>query len=308
MGSADDADPAAADSPTVGDPGPAPVVTYPTSIKAHLLGHSLMSKQADFLSYFASQTPGIDFEFKEQNVPGASLQFQLQVMRENTFVEYTPFDGAFDDVFGSESFDHFVMVESVPRGDVVQTLMDAQELVDMALAARPAARTFFYEPWHCINSGTDAGCAWDNGSATRNRRWVDRVAADGDMWRDVVRQINSAMPASAEPMRFVPAATALAEAVTEARAGRVPGFSDIADFFIDDIHPNAYGLYVVACVHYAVLYGRAPVGQPVNVTGRWGDPEFGGSDRPAPLTAQSARALQQIAWDVARAEPLTGVP
>jgi hypothetical protein len=59
----------------------------------------------------------------------------------------------------------------------------------------------------------------------------------------------------------------------------------------DDIHHNATFAYFIAMVHFATIYGQTPVGLPV----RNGVP------------AAMARQFQEIAWDVVRNDPRTGV-
>jgi hypothetical protein len=59
----------------------------------------------------------------------------------------------------------------------------------------------------------------------------------------------------------------------------------------DDIHLSALGTYYAALVHYATLYRRSPVGLP---------PAQG-------VASDRARLLQELAWEVVREDPRTGV-
>ena len=53
----------------------------------------------------------------------------------------------------------------------------------------------------------------------------------------------------------------------------------------DDSHPTLAGSYLAACVFFATLFGKSPVGVGDGVTG---------------LTAQDATLLQQVAWESVR--------
>ena len=70
----------------------------------------------------------------------------------------------------------------------------------------------------------------------------------------------------------------------------------------DGSHPNAAGTYLAACVFYAVLTGRSPLGAPRELTGApW---NFAGPiESSAPtilvsLSARDAEFLQNIAWTI----------
>ncbi len=60
---------------------------------------------------------------------------------------------------------------------------------------------------------------------------------------------------------------------------------------LDDIHPSAIGIYIVALVHFTTLYRVSPVGLPAITT--IGEP--------------LADQLQQMVWDIVCADPRAGV-
>lgn len=75
------------------------------------------------------------------------------------------------------------------------------------------------------------------------------------------------------------------------------------DLFVDDgSHPNPAGTYLAACVFYAVLTGRSPVGAPARLNGvAMETPGVPGSDGPVVLVdldAETAAYLQRVAWAV----------
>jgi hypothetical protein len=84
------------------------------------------------------------------------------------------------------------------------------------------------------------------------------------------------------------------------RAGRAPGVRTQEELFTDPLgHPGPAVRVLAAYAHFAVIYGRSPVGLPA----------------PAALTGVAGRAvrdglnrlLQELAWDAAVAHPLSGV-
>ena len=86
----------------------------------------------------------------------------------------------------------------------------------------------------------------------------------------------------------------------EARGG-VGGIRSRHDLFKDQIHFNGFGAYLMALTHYAVLYGRSPLGLPHE-----GLRDAKGQPVPSP-GAEAADLMQTIVWDVVTAYPRTGV-
>jgi hypothetical protein len=94
-----------------------------------------------------------------------------------------------------------------------------------------------------------------------------------------------------------PVLAAVAEAIA---AGKVPGITSRDDLFADTIHLNDAGHYVMALTHYAVLYHRAPMGLPHDLTRADGTPM-------APMSQDTARALQEVVWQAVSGYPFTGI-
>ena len=70
----------------------------------------------------------------------------------------------------------------------------------------------------------------------------------------------------------------------------IPGIHSIDDLFSDDIHLTDVGKYFVACVHFAMIHGRSPVGLTRQLHVWWGG-EF------QPPSIELARKFQHIAWE-----------
>lgn len=163
-----------------------------------------------------------------------------------------------------------------------------------ALAARPDVRVYLYETWHELDDPEG---------------WLERLDADfSRYWQEgVLQPALGRLPDNAR-IHLIPAGQAMAAFVraVEAENG-VGNVADRYDLFAltpegarDNIHLNDLGSYFVALIHYAVLYQKSPVGLPHDLLRADGSP----ADAPAPETAL---LMQQIAWETARSNPLTGV-
>ena len=101
-------------------------------------------------------------------------------------------------------------------------------------------------------------------------------------------------------MFLVPVGDAVIRLRERVVRGEVPGIARQSELFRDDLgHGKAPIAVLSAYCHYAVIYGRNPVGLPV----------------PAALTAAGLgehasavnRILQEAAWEAVTAEPSAGV-
>lgn len=163
-----------------------------------------------------------------------------------------------------------------------------------ARAARPDVRIYLYETWHGLDDPEG---------------WLERVDADLPRYWEagILRPALGRLPEDAR-IHLIPAGQALAAFVRAVEAqGGVGSVRDRRDLFAftpegerDDIHLGDQGNYLVALVHYAVLYQKSPVGLPHDLLLSDGTP----AEAPAPETAL---LMQQIAWEAARSTPLTGV-
>lgn len=89
---------------------------------------------------------------------------------------------------------------------------------------------------------------------------------------------------------MIPGGQGLARLHDEIVAGTVPGITGISQLFSDDIHLTDQGKYFIACIHFATLHQRSPVGLPRQLQSIWG------SNFNAPSQAQAQR-FQEIAWE-----------
>ncbi|MCA3007586.1 MAG: hypothetical protein INH34_04345 [Phycisphaerales bacterium] len=288
-----------------------PAASADGRLDAFYVGHSLISDVPDMVAAFAAARaaePGQPaFRFVEQFRLGASLVMQWEELLAEPAArtpQPAPFRAHWFDALPPGGFDALVLVDSVPRGGarMRETLQYADNFVGAARASSPGLRVFVYEPWHCVHSGAPKGCAYDKYPHS-GLRWRARIDADAPMWDEVVDGLRKAYPDTA--IALIPGARGLGALHDAIAQGTVPGWTSIArDAFDDDIHLNPYGKYFVACLHYAALTGRSPVGLPGAVADRvgtsyWDVPNWQKKSYAPPSDALTRR-LQEIAWEVAR--------
>jgi hypothetical protein len=234
---------------------------------------------------------------------GASLQLQweeAQTPRDQW--DDKQFRVSYPKALPGGDFNTVVLIDSVPRGGVEQEAQSVEYLtkfVNHIAQTSPQARIYYAEPWHSVLSGTGKA-QWDTSSPTRNLGWRERINADIPMWE---RIRTKAAQATKREIIMIPQAQALGKLVDAIEAGQVPGFKTRDDIFADDIHLNPYGMYFVACLHYAMLFGRSPEGLPLDIKNRWGvnywERAFnGGPTTYAKPNPAGIAAMQRIAWQL----------
>lgn len=279
-------------------------------IDAFYIGHSLQSDIPDMVAAFCAsrekEKGHPSFRFREQFIIGSTLENQWN-QRDRAPKDRSPqepqFMGYWFEEFPKGGLDALVLIDSVPRGKsgMAQSLEFASKLIGEALAKSPDVRVFFYEPWHCIYSGTPQGCPWDK-DETSKVPWRERLDVDAPMWDGLLADLKKAQPKA--NLAMIPAGRSLGVLADAIAAGKVKGFAKYQDLFDDDIHLNPYGKYFVACLHYAALTGKSPEGLPFEIQDRWGrsfwdTPNWAKKQWSAPAK-EAIAVMQQLAWACAQ--------
>lgn len=131
---------------------------------------------------------------------------------------------------------------------------------EAALKARPDVRLYLYETWHQLDDPEG---------------WLERLDLDHDRYwlSRVLGPALNLLPDGTQ-IFLIPAGPVLAAFVRAVEAqGGVGNVRDRTDLFaraedgtLDVIHLNDIGNYLVALVHYAVLYQQATLGLPHTLT------------------------------------------
>lgn len=269
----------------------APRVLPDGPLRVYHLGHSLVGRD---MPAMLAQMAGHDYAL--QLGWGAALREHFQgpeavngYQAENA----TPRHREAHQALASGGYDAFVMTEMVRLKDALQykeSTVYAGKWAAEAVAGNPDIALFLYESWHALDDEPE---------------WLARFPADLDqMWSQLLW---SAARAADRPVWLIPVGQVMAAVVAEAEStgiaeltARDQLFARNADGTLDTIHPNDLGLYLVALTHYAVLYGRSPVGLPHQLTKADGTPATAPS-------AALARRMQDIVWQVVQAQRLTGI-
>ena len=247
-------------------------------IDAFYVGHSLISEIPDMaMSMANARRPGA-MTFREQNIAGAPLRWhwtQAAPGGAKAFVAGNQYQETAHDALATGRYSHLVLTDGVPRGGQEleeETVVYLGEFVRLARKHRPDIRTYYYETWPHLSSGTPDAPKFDNASPTRHLPWRARVDADAAMWERIVQRVNEAQPAAPgqHAVKLIPAGRIMGRIAHAAALGKIPGFQRADDFFTDGIHLNHYGLYAVAAIHCAVLTSQDPRGATADVRNRWG--------------------------------------
>ena len=198
---------------------------------------------------------------------------------------------------GSGTYDALVLTEMVELKDAIRWHDSSEYLarwVALARAARPDLRVYLYESWHDLSV---------------SEGWLERLESDPEtLWEGTILAQAMARPETGT-VHVIPAGRVMAALVRQVEAkGGVPGMTDRTDLFarhddgsLDTIHINDMGAYMVALVHFAVLYQRTPVGLPVALRRADGSAAN-------PPDAALASLMQETVWSVVRDLPVTGLP
>ncbi|RQP06522.1 MAG: hypothetical protein D1H97_07585 [Paracoccus sp. BP8] len=264
-------------------------------LRVYHLGHSLVGRD---MPAMLAQLAGQGHDYALQLGWGTALREHFQgpdaingYEQENA----TPRHREVHEALQSGDYDAFVMTEMVRLQDAIQykeSRLYAGKWAAEAAAANSEAQIFLYESWHALDDQPD---------------WLSRLPDDLEtMWKPAL--LWPAARAADRPVWLIPVGQVMARLVAEAEGkGGIAEMTSREDLFarnpdgsLDSIHPNDLGAYLVALTHYAVLYGKSPVGLPHQLLRADGNP----AEAPSP---ELARRMQELVWEVVSAEPLTGL-
>jgi hypothetical protein len=242
------------------------------------LGHSLVNFHMPAMVRSIARSTGVRHEYVASIGVGAPLAWH--------WAHPERAEGA-DPVatLRERSFDVFVLTEGVPLASNIRwndTIAVFGRFYDLAIARNPACQVYLYETWHS-RSEPD---------------WRARLDRDRALWASIADGVDAAH--EGPDVLIVPAGRALGVLADRIAAGAVPGVTSLDAVFHDDIHLSDLGNYFVALVQFATIHRRSPVGASAATVD-----QFGGAFAPPPAAA--VPVLQEIAWEVVRTDPRSGV-
>ncbi|MGD9865227.1 MAG: hypothetical protein AB7S99_18645 [Pseudodonghicola sp.] len=285
------------DAATVAAAYATPLAPPDRPLAVYHLGHSLVGRD---MPAMLAQLAGPGHRYQLQLGWGTSLREHWEpdltingFETENDTPQFRPAR----DAIASGDYDAVVLTEMVGLREAIRYHDSARYLekwADLARQASPTARVYLYESWHPLD--TPEG-------------WLDRLDRDlAELWENRLLLPDLAQDRSGRPIHVIPAGQVLARFVRAVEAaGGIDNIRDRTDLFarradgtLDQIHPNDLGNYLVALTHYAVLYGRSPLGLPARLS------RADGTAATAPGPA-AARLMQETVWQVVTSYPKTGV-
>lgn len=260
------------------------------------LGHSLVNR--DMPAMLAQLAPA-GHQYHSQLGWGATLKSHwgdAEIGGFETENAHSRFRAAREAVASGE-YDALILTEMVEIRDALRYFDGAKYLslwVKEAVAARPDVRIYLYETWHNLDD---------------REGWLHRIDRDLDRYwlSRLLGPALSDLPDTAK-VHVIPAGQVLAAFVRQVEArGGVGNVADRSDIFargaegsVDPIHLNDLGNYLVALVHYTVLYHRDPTGLPYALKRADGTPA-------AAPAEETARLMQEVTFDVVRAGGFSGI-
>lgn len=268
------------------------------AINSFYVGHSLSDQIPDMVKSLATDHPDVSFDWRYQSIPGAPLRWQWERKDAQDYNPSPPHIFSFyhaEQGLPSAQYDVLILTESVPRNwgpwGIEETYEYADSFYVYATQFKPDLRIYIYEVWHCLQSGTPTGCDYD----TDSNPWRQRLTDDLPMWESAVDYLNDKFE-PINPVCLIPAGQGLAKLYDEILLGTIPGISSMEDLFVDDIHLSDVGKYFVACIHFAMLFNKSPVGLTNQLQVWWGG-DF------SPPTPALAFRFQEIAWETVTEYP-----
>ena len=180
----------------------------------------------------------------------------------------------------------------------------AGNFIDLALRRSPDVQVYVYSRWPRKDKAKDGSLVLDY-----KKKWLRKYTGGWDgteetktTSRSVVAGLRKAYEGKAKPVLMVPVGDVLLELDGRMRAGKVPGFNDIAQVYVDGIHFNNVGSYVVGTTFYATLFREDPRGITAAPYNEKLDPK---KDRL--IDEKLAAAIQDAVWTVVSKHPLAGV-
>jgi hypothetical protein len=271
-------------------------------LRAYFVGNSV----TDTINYRGLQklaeSRGRMLVWGRDMIPGAPLSWIWQHpqdgFREEPFGLYPKALSAYTwDVLSLQPFDRHLAGE---EGDLVM----ARRFIDLTLEKSPDVQVYIYSRWPRKEKAKSGLPTLDYRS-----RWLRTYTDQDDGSRDsrdyferLVGELRTVYEGRAKPVLLVPVGDVLLELDARMRAGKVPGYSNVDQLFVDAVHLNNVGSFAVGTTFHATLFRDDPRGMDAGPYNDRLDPQ---QDRR--IDATLAATIQEAVWTVVGSHPLAGV-
>lgn len=290
------------------------------ALRVYFIGNSV----TDTIRYPAlaelAQSRSVKMDWGRTMIPGAPLEWIYTHPGEG-FGEppYGTWEKALNDfawdAVSLQPFDRRFNSPNAQTGEDYGDLPLICKLAGMAAKKNPNVQIYIYARWPRITAGgrdpafdkndydpAKPGSGADLSTADDfQERWTAPLNVDG--WdqtneaADYFDQLLAAVTGQAtflkKPPLLVPVGHVMAALDLKMRAGKVPGYTSIYQFYRDAIHLSEAGSYLVGCTYFATLLKQTPVGLP---TAPYGN-----------IDAGLAKIIQETVWAVVSHHPKSGV-
>ena len=256
-----------------------------------------------------ADSKGDSYVFGRHMIPGAPLQHIWQ-HPEQGFKE-KPF-GGYDTALRDYEWDVITLQpfdRQLESSDGFGDLTMAKNFINLALPKSPDAQFYIYQRWpkrkEVDKKNPSAGYAPFDYEALWNRKYTrkwDGSYETRDYFEKLTLALREAYPDMKKPVLMVPVGDVLLELDKRAKAGKVPGLGGVEELYVDSVHFNNVGAFVVGTTFYATMFKKDPTGADSRAYGPGKKQKL---DRP--IEPDLATAVQETVWDVVKAHPYAGV-
>jgi hypothetical protein len=265
-----------------------------------------------------AETRGVKLDWGRTMIPGAPLEWIYEHpndgFREEPYGTWTNALNQFAwDAVSLQPFDRHLRGKN-DSGQEVGDVALICEFAAMAARKNPDVQIYIYARWPRVTS-SGKGMPFDKndydpakpGSGNDlakvddfNARWEakysggwDNSNETRDYFETLLREVRTATPFLKKKPLLVPVGHVMSALNAQMKAGKVPGYTSIYQFYKDGIHLNQAGSYLVGCTFFATLLKQSPMGLPTEPYGNI-DPSL-------------AETIQKTVWQVVTAHPDSGV-
>lgn len=290
------------------------------TLRVYFIGNSV----TDTVRYPAlaelAQSRGVKMEWGRTMIPGAPLEWIYTHPGEG-FGEapYGTWEKALNDfawdAVSLQPFDRRFSSKNEQTGEDYGDLPLICKFAEMASKKNPEVQIYILARWPRITSdgknpafdkndydpakpgsGADLSTADDF-----QERWTAPFKAEGwdqtneaaEYFDQLLDEVTVQATFLKKPPLLVPVGHVMAALDLKMRAGKVPGYTSIYQFYRDGIHLSEAGSYLVGCTYFATLLKQSPVGLPTAPYGI--------------IDAGLAKIIQETAWEVVSQHPKSGV-
>ena len=297
---------------------PLPRVVAAETLRVYFIGNSVTDTVRYGELAKLAGTRDVKLDWGRTMIPGAPLEWIYTHPNDGFQQEpYGRWTNALNhfawDAVSLQPFDrqlHDKNKEGKDLGDVALI----KEFAEMAARKNPDVQIYIYARWPRVTSG-GKGTPFDKndydpakpGSGNDlskvddfTARWEAKYSGGWgnsnearDYFDKLLAEVRKETAFLKKPPLLVPVGHVMNALHAQMKAGRVPGYTSIYQFYKDGIHLNEAGSYLVGCTFFATLLRQTPVGLPTAPYGKI-DPAL-------------AETIQKTVWQIVTTHPDAGV-